>query len=147
MSEDLDLIDPQRFPIPADPASMTWPATLPIEVALKTATTEDILEAYELSAEEFQDLLSHPAFIREVAAATEALREEGMSFHMKNRLQAEGMLTRLWQMTHASFDEVPAKVQADLIMFAIRCAGYDRSKDQGAANQGGPALQIQINLR
>jgi hypothetical protein len=129
----------------ADPAALSWPATLPIEVALKTTTVEDILDAYELTFEEYENLLAHPAFIREVAAATEALREEGMSFFMKNRLQAEAMLSRLWQMTHASFDEVPAKVQADLLMFSIRCAGLDRSREQSKEQQGTP-LQILINL-
>jgi hypothetical protein len=129
----------------SDPASLSWPATLPIEVALKTSTVDDILDAYELTQEEYDNLLIHPAFIREVAAAVEALKEEGMSFFMKNRLQSEAMLSRLWQMTHAPYDAVPPAVQADLIKFSIRCAGLDRSKDQASAQQT-PALQIQINL-
>lgn len=132
-----------REQTPVDPSRLTWPATLPIEVAMALATPADICEAYNLTSDELEDLRANPAFHREVVAAAEALKEEGMSFHMKNRLQAEAMLSRLWQMTHASFDEVPPNVQADLIKFAIRCAGYDRSKDQGPQATG-PSLQIQI---
>jgi len=146
MSDDIELFERLLEAVPADPSTLTWPATLPIEVALATASVEDICEAYNLTEDEFITLKSHPAFHREVAAAAEALKEEGMSFHMKNRLQAEAMLSRLWQMTHASYDDVPPNVQADLIKFSIRCAGYDRSLDQAGAAAAGPSLAIQICL-
>lgn len=148
MSDDIDLdLTPYIPPaVPADPSTLSWPATLPIEVALATASTEDICEAYNLTEDEFAALKTHPAFVLEVASAADALKQEGMSFHMKNRLQAEALLSRLWQMTHASYDEVPPNVQADLLKFAIRCAGFDRSKDQAGAAQAGPSLAIQINL-
>lgn len=143
---DLDLIPHAPEPVPADPSAMSWPATLPIEVAMGMASTEDICEAYNLTEDEFATLRLHPAFVLEVAAAADVLKQEGMSFHMKNRLQAEALLPRLWQMTHASYDDVPPNVQADLLKFAIRCAGFDRSKDQAANAQAGPSLAIQINL-
>lgn len=149
MSDDIDLdLEPfvRRQVPPADPSALTWPATLPIEVAMGMASNDDLCEAYNLTPDELANLKVMPAFVMEVRAAADALKEEGMSFQMKNRLQAEAMLSRLWQMTHASYDEVPPAVQADLIKFSIRAAGYDRSKDQANAAAGGPSLAIQINL-
>lgn len=133
-------------PNPGDPAEIaTYPATLPIEVALKTAPVKDICEAYGLTQQDWDRLKADPLFVAEVAALRETLKKDGMSFKLKAQLQAEELLKTSWGLIHSHHDDVPPSVKADLIKFTIRAAGLDGSKDQAAS---GPqnALQININL-
>lgn len=131
---------------PRDPAGMGWPATLPIEVALRASPPEEICEAYNLTEEDWHALLDNPAFVQEVADAAEALKKNGMSFKVKAQLQSEELLKTSWALIHSPNDDVPPSVKADLIKFTIRAAGLDGSKDQAANAAQGPALSIQINL-
>jgi len=132
---------------PSDPAELGYPATLPIEVALKTATIPQICKAYGLSREDWDRLRHDAGFLADVMAATEALKKEGMSFKMKAQLQAEELLKTSWQMIHSHSDDVPPSVRADLLKFTIRAAGLDGSKDQAAqTNNNANNLQININL-
>ena len=130
---------------PDNPAELSYPPTLPIEVALKTASVANICAAYHLTREDWERLRRTPMFIADVAAAVEALKQEGMSFRVKARLQAEALLTTSWKLIHGPTDEVPASVKADLIKFTIRAAGLDASAD-AAKTPPGSTLQIQINL-
>lgn len=126
-----------------DPAAIGWPPTLPIEIALKTAPLNDIRDAYGYDEAEWRSLRYNPDFLSDLAAAVQMVREEGMSFKLKARLQAEELLKTSWRLIHAPIDEVPSSVKADLIKATARWAGYD-AKD----NSGGQAnnLNIQINL-
>ncbi len=129
---------------PNDPAALGFPATLPIEIALKTATTEELQQAYNLTQQEWDSLWENPQFVGAVAGAMEALQKEGMSFKMKARLQSEELLRTSWKMIHAPSDEVPPSVKADLLKFTIKAAGLveDPKAQSGPQN----ALQININL-
>lgn len=130
---------------PADPAELGWPPTLPVELALRTATPQEIKESYGYTDDQWEALRRHPAFIKDLAAAVEMIRKEGMSFKMKARLQSEELLGRAWKMIHDPSGEVPPSVQADLLKFVVKVAGLDASKDQ-AAVQPGAGLSININL-
>ena len=130
---------------PENPAELGYPATLPIEVALRTAPIQRICEAYGISRDEWEELRHNPLFIADVTAAHEELKKDGMSFRMKARLQSEELLKQSWRMIHASSDEVPPSVKADLIKFTIRAAGLEA--DNKAANSSATNnLQININL-
>jgi hypothetical protein len=124
-----------------DPAQIGWPPTLPIEVALKTASMGEIREAYGYTPEEWMKLRDEPAFLADLAAAVEMVKTEGMSFKLKSRLQAEELLKTSWQLVHNA--DTPASVRADLIKSTVRWAGYD-AKD--AAPSTGTGFNIQINL-
>lgn len=141
MSNDLatfNSYDPKR-----DPAAIGWPPTLPIEIALKTAPMAEIRDAYGFSAEEWMALKDNPEFLADLAAAVAMVKEEGMSFKLKARLQAEELLKTSWRLIHAPIDEVPSSVKADLIKATARWAGYD-AKDNGGGQAN--SLNIQINL-
>lgn len=128
-----------------DPALLGWPATLPVEIALRVAPLKDICAAYDLSREDFEQLRQDPRFVEDVRLAVEMVKKEGMSFKLKARLQAEELLATSWKIIHSPGDTVPPAVRADLIKFTIRCAGLDASKDQAQAGSQAP-LNIQINL-
>lgn len=126
-----------------DPARLAWPVTLPIELALKTASPRELKEHYEYSDEDWDALRGNPLFIRELTAAIEMVKQDGMSFKLKCRLQAEAMLETNWKLVHGPSSEVPAAVKARLMETTFRMAGYD-NKD-GAVGAG-TQLNIQINL-
>lgn len=126
-----------------DPTRVAWPATLPIELALKTASPRELKEHYGFTDEEWDALRDSPAFIHELAGACELVKQEGMSFKLKCRLQAEGMLETNWRLVHAPSSEVPAAVKARLMETTFRMAGYDSK--EGVGNVGSH-LAIQINF-
>lgn len=127
-----------------NPAEIGYPPTLPIEVALKTASPQELKEEYGFSDEDWSALKYNPAFLADVKAAAEMVKKEGMTFKLKARLQAEELLKRSWRLIHSSTDDVPSSVQADLIKATMRWAGYD-NKEQ-AASAAGTGFNIQINL-
>jgi len=126
-----------------DPATIGWPPTLPIEIALKTAPMAEIRDTYGFTNEEWLALRDNPDFLADLAAAVAMVKEEGMSFKLKARLQAEELLKTSWRLIHAPIDEVPSSVKADLIKATARWAGYD-AKDNGGGQAN--SLNIQINL-
>jgi hypothetical protein len=139
-----DLADIKAYEPSRDPASIGWPPTLPIEIALKTAPLNDIRDAYGYSNEEWMRLRDDPAFLADLAAAVQMVKKEGMSFKLKAKLQAEELLKTSWRLIHAPQEEVPSSVKADLLKATMRWAGYDVK--EAAVMAGGNALNIQINL-
>ena len=131
---------------PSDPAELGFPPTLPIELAMRVAPVQQICAAYDITREEYEALRYDPNFRAAVKKARDMLKEEGMSFKMKARLQAEELLSTSWNLIHSDNDEVPPNVKADLIKFTIRAAGLDGSKDQAASQHNMTGLQININL-
>lgn len=138
---------PLFIPEPSkDPALGAYPPTLPVEIALKTATIPELCAEYNITRDEWNALRLREDFRADVKAWIERLKEEGMSFKAKAQLQAEQLLVTSWKMIHGG-SEVPPAVKADLIKFTIRAAGLDGSASS-SANSGGnhTALQININL-
>lgn len=128
---------------PTDPSALGYPATLPIEIALRASPVQAICAEYHIGREEWDRLRFDDGFRKAVAAAVDLLKQDGMSFKVKARLQSEALLRTSWKMIHAPLDEVPASVRADLIKFTMRAAGYDAPKDAAGMTN---ALQINIDL-
>jgi hypothetical protein len=128
-----------------DPAELGYPPMLPIEIALKTAPLHEIKQAYGYTDEEWMALKTDPIFLRDLKEAVEMVKEEGMSFKLKARLQADELLKSSWRLIHGPKEDVPATVKADLIKATMRWAGYEQ-KPGADVLQGGTALNIQINL-
>jgi hypothetical protein len=126
-----------------DPSKIAWSTTLPIELALKTATPQELRVHYGYTDEEWDALRENPVFLAELVSACELVKQEGMSFKLKARLQSEALLETSWRLMHAPHSEVPAAVKAKLMEATWRMAGFD-VKD---GNQGAPTgFAIQINF-
>lgn len=130
-----------------DPSGLTWPVTLPIELALKTGTPDALRREYGYTPTEWNALRYNDVFIRELTAACELVRQEGMSFKLKAKLIAEENLGEVFKMTRDPL--CPPAVRGKLIELTARWAGFDpRTNGEGA--EGGPVnantLNIQINL-
>lgn len=128
-----------------NPAALAWPPTLTIELALKMSTPQELRAHYGFSDEEWATLKANPVFISELAAACELVKQDGMSFRLKARLQAEELLNTGWRLIHAPTSEVPAAVKERLMATVYRMAGYD-TKNEGMAPGGNAGLAIQINF-
>lgn len=132
-----------------DPTTIAWPPTLPIELALKTATPQELRLEYGYSEPEWEALRHNPAFLKDLGQACELVRQEGMSFKLKAKMIAEENLKQVWKMVHDSNGDVPPAVKGKLIELTARWAGFD-PKSNGEGGQPGPlagnAFQININL-
>lgn len=122
----------QFMDLTADPASLGWPPSLPLELALAQQSVRDICTAYGLTRFDYDRLRTDSAFRRAVAEATDTLKQDGASFKLKARAQSEELLKTSWALIHKPLDEVSASVKAQLIMFTVRCAGLDASVEQKA---------------
>jgi hypothetical protein len=123
---------------------ITWPATLPIEVALKTASINDICAGYGIDRAGWEKLRTNPVFIKELQEIVDSIRKEGVSIRLKAGLQCDQYLVTAYKMIHSPTDEVPASVKADLLKFMFRVAGLDKSSE-GVSNAS-TTLNIQMNL-
>ena len=128
---------------PYDPSDLGYPATLPIELALKVAPVKEICEAYQIDRAQWENLRHDPRFKKDLATAVELVRKEGMSFRLKAKLQAEEMLKTSWNLVHSN--DTPPAVRADLIKFTTRCAGY-ADPEGAAAGFKGSGFSITINI-
>jgi len=70
------------------------------------------------------------------------LKEEGMSFRIKAKLQAEELLKTSWRMIHNP--ATPPSVAADLIKSTARWAQYDTPA--AVQTQPGSGFSISINF-
>lgn len=129
-----------------DPSGLVWPPTLPIELALKTASPEDLRIEYGYTREEWDALPTNPVFLRDLAGACELVRQEGMSFKLKAKLIAEENLKQVWKMVHADNVTVQPAVKAKLIELTARWAGFDpRTLPEGGG--GGPVNANTLNIQ
>lgn len=142
MSENMSLTEYK----PVNPADIGYPATFPLEVALKTAPIQNICAAYGFSREDWAELRVSPRFISDLREAVDTVKQEGMSFKLKARMQSDALLATSWKMIHAPLDQVPSSVKADLIKSTVRWAGLEPEKTAAGGGQQGSTLQIQINL-
>ena len=143
--DDLDLTTLPAVPDIAmyrDPALLGWPPTLPVELALREHTPQELCEGYGIDAERWAQLRADPAFQAAVARYVEMLKQDGMTFKLKAQLQSEALLTESWRIIHNP--DIPANVRADLIKYTWKVAGHEPK--QGAEGPSAPTFAIQINL-
>lgn len=124
-----------------DPAAMGWPVTLPLELAMGEQKPREICESYDISKEQFARLAQIPAFQKAFNDAKALLKQEGMTFRVKARMQSELLLETAYALIHAP--GTPSNVKADLIKATWKFAGLE-PREEGGSNQ--QTLQIQINL-
>lgn len=131
-----------------DPTSLVWPPTLPVELALKTASPQELRREYGYSDAEWAALRENPVFLKELAGACELVRQEGMSFKLKAKLIAEENLKEVFRLIRDP--ATPHAVRGKLIEVNARWAGFDpRTNGEDAAGAGAlvaNSLNIQINL-
>lgn len=142
-----DDVDPEDLTpvtlVPAkNPARIPqWDKRLVVDVCL--GTDEDaILDEYGLTAHDFARIQEDPVFATAVKRLQEELQEEGATFRLKCKLQAEAMLEEAWRMAHAP--DTDPRVKEKLMSNMVRWAGWDNPASGG--KEGGAGFHININL-
>lgn len=125
-----------------NPAAIGFPPLMPMELAMAVDTPKNICAAYNLTREQFAQIIQHPVFVKAYQEAIEMLKVDGMSFKVKCRMQAEDYLGTAFAMVKNP--NISDAVRADLMKSTVRWAGLD-AKAVDVAN-GGTAFNIQINL-
>lgn len=138
------VIQPKPSPVrplrPDDPSNIGYPATLPIEVALKTDTIQKICEAYDISRDQWKALCKDKSFQEDYRVA-QTLVAEGFGFKLKAGLQADALLKTSWEIIHDRL--TPPNVKADLIKSTVKWAGHDTPAPADASASG---FSININF-
>lgn len=127
---------------PSDPSRLGYPPTLPIEIAMRTSSTRLICEAYGITEEEWDLIRFDPVFLADLQRAVDMLKEEGVSFKVKAKIQAEELLQTSWRLIHNP--QTPPAVSADLIKSTMKWAGHDVPPSQQVTP--GSGFSISINL-
>lgn len=106
---------------------------------------EHVLETEGVSLDEFTHVLEDKIFQTAVKKYTKELTENGTSFQLKARLQAEELLARQFFLIHDP--ETPPAVAVKAIENTVRWAGLEpKTTGAGAAGIGTPQFQIIFNL-
>lgn len=140
LSEPSRTITPTR---PSDPSRLGYPPTFPIEIALRTSPVRTICEEYGISEQEWDLIRNEPLFIGDLKRALEMLQQEGMSFKIKARLQAESLLQTSWREIHSP--DTPPAVRSQLIQATMKWAGYDAPPQDKSAAGAGFSISINFN--
>jgi len=128
---------------PNDPSTLGYPATFPIELALKTGTVAEICEAYGISRSDWENLRLDPNFQRDLTNAVALVKKEGMTFRLRAQLQSEELLQTSYRLIHDT--DTPASVRADLIKSTWRCAGYQEPPEAAQVARGA-GFSVTINI-
>lgn len=115
-----------------------WDQRLVLDVALNTPE-DTILEVHGLLHHQLQAIYDDPLFIASLAKLRKELSQDGVSFKLKARLQAEAMLEEHWNIVHDR--ELPAETRRKAIADTVRWAGFD-----AAPAPGGPGGGFSINI-
>jgi len=124
-----------------------WTNRVAFDIALALEgsgeTVDEIRDRYGITTADILSYNSDPVFLRQVDDYRADIRDNGVTFRMKARAQAEELLTTSWGLIHDT--NVSAAVKADLIKSTVKWAGLEaRNDDDNGLAAGG--VKININF-
>ena len=119
-----------------------WHARLPFDIALGE-DQQTLCDRYNLPPDELESLYFVPAFRREIADHQKQIREEGVTFRQKAKVQAEMYLEVLDQIVNDA--DVSPATRLDAIKSTVKWADLEPKVDK-TAQSSMPQFNIQINL-
>lgn len=124
-----------------------WQPRLAFDTALMLELGEDntdsLLERYNIDALSYARIAKDPVFLRQVENFRTEIKDKGVTFRMKARLQAEELLQTSWMLIHNP--DVSPVVKADLIKSTVKWAGLE-PKGEPIDTGGTGGVAITINL-
>lgn len=124
-----------------------WTNKIALELALVLesglGTVEDLLQSNRITKEDLEVYANDRNFTRTVEDYRSDIRERGLAFKLKARVQAEELLRTSFLLTQDP--DVPASVKADLIKATVKWAGYEAPAQTQADT--GKGVSITINFR
>ncbi len=129
-------------PEPVIPESTNkWDPRLILDLAIGIDGLEDILLRYDLSEDEFNILSGTQSFRRELALTIRDVRENGVPFAQKAKVQAESYLMVLDELIHSP--TTPANVRLEAIRSTVK---WGKLEPKEAKDDGMNATQINVNI-
>jgi len=131
--------------VPESGAAMAFDPRIAYELALGVDTAGNIMRKYGYTLEAARALFAVPGFIATVTKYRNEITEQGVSFRLKAKIQAEDLLSHSYVL--ATDPEVPASVRADMIKWTARMAGLEPSeKDKAGSGGGGAGSGFTLNI-
>ena len=121
-----------------------WPARLPFDVAMGDSP-ESLCDRYGLQPEALDIFFLNAAFRREVAAHGQQIRDEGITFKAKARLQAEMYLEELHDIVVDK--TIAPATRLDAIKSVTKWAGYEPKPVPENASSGSTGAQTRLVIQ
>lgn len=127
--------------------TLQWTDRFAFDIALRLENSgeelADILARHKYTTADLLKFNTDPVFLKKVDGYRTEIRDNGVTFKMKARAQAEELLTTSWVLIHSP--DVSPAVKADLIKSTVRWAGLEsKSTEENTNSTGG--VRITINL-
>ena len=118
-----------------------WPAKLSFDVAF--GESDDVIRAkYNLSEPTLQSIYLNPTFRKEVSEKQAVLREEGITFKTKAKMQAEMYLENVHDIINS--ETAAPSVKLDAIKSIVKWAGYEPKPESTTQGQSQQKTQLVI---
>lgn len=104
---------------------------------------DELKRQHGISSTDLLRFNKDPVFLNRVEHYQTEIKDNGLTFKLKARAQAEELLTTSWSMIH--HPDVSAAVKADLIKSTVKWAGLEAKTDEGTGNAAG-GVRININF-
>jgi hypothetical protein len=105
---------------------------------------KELLERLHVPEEQFRQLSQSELFKKQVKAFVKELEENGVSFQLKAKIQAEEMLKKNWAIVHDP--DTPATVAVKAIENTVRWAGLEAKANATVDVAQGAGFSITINF-
>ena len=121
-----------------------WDPRLILDLALGVEDLDTVLPRYNLTPDDYETLAHSPIFRRELALTIRDVRENGLPFKAKARVQAEAYLEVLDELVYS--DGTPASTRLEAIKSTVAWGGLipKESKEENAGNATN--INVQINF-
>lgn len=124
-----------------------WSDRLALDIALHLegsgGTLPDILSDHDLTPFDLQAFNKDPIFTKKVDGFRDDIKNKGLSFKLKARVQAEALLETSFALIH--HPDISPAVKADLIKSTVKWAGLEPKGPEDASG-GTSGVTITINL-
>jgi len=119
-----------------------WDPRLILDLALGVEDLDTVLPRYNLTPDDYETLAHSPIFRRELALTIRDVRENGLPFKAKARVQAEAYLEVLDELVYS--DGTPASTRLEAIKSTVAWGGLipKESKEDSQTN----ATQINVSI-
>ena len=121
-----------------------WDPRLILDLALGVEDLDAVLPRYNLTPDDYETLAHSPIFRKELALTIRDVRENGLPFKAKARVQAEAYLEVLDELVYS--DGTPASTRLEAIKSTVAWGGLipKESKEENAGNATN--INVQINF-
>jgi len=118
--------------------SQLWPPDFLLELALGLEPTQDIMDRYGVTPLQLQQWYEHPVFKKELTELQKRISDEGLSFKLKSRVQAEQYLKEIHKvMTDRA---TPPNVKLEILRSLAKWAGFEPKEEKNQTQ-----VNVQVN--